>query len=173
MVFVPLLITMAVIFAALSIVTRGTDKTVMHTLTAIIIGAQAFSSAILLALSRRKIWVVELVQPASFITFGLTLIVLNSVEIVSDIDNDSRMRQFWLVPLTYLVHSLYSSASWFESTITRILFYCAISVGFIMHRIHMGDEADALQGLSMLSLMMPLLEISIYNNVKAQAKLFH
>ena len=134
---------------------------------------QVLPMAIFLILSLKKIWFIELVQPISFISMALTFLVLNTANIFDHLDSDQRQRQIHLIPFIYLIHVQFSTSVWFESMIMRLPIYSLTVVVFLAHRVSLNDETNFVQGLALLVSIIPCFELNVYNNIKAQTKLFH
>ena len=70
------------------------------------------------------------------------------------------------------MHSLYSSVSYFEAILTRLIIMALLTLWMANHRNAMGDENAPIMGMFMAVAIFFAIEISIFNNYNAKLQLF-
>lgn len=103
-------------------------------ITCVLIGVQALVATIFLVLSFKYTFLVEVVQVSANLALGALILLLNSGWTYKGMNDSIRTRQLYVMMLSYVLHTLYSSATWFESIILRLVTSLAPVVAFVIFR---------------------------------------
>ena len=140
--------------------------------TSFLFGLPALVGGFLLAFSFKRIALVELLTPVMLLLFSLTLLLINTTEICGVPKETMRQHQIFLILIIFLLFAFFMSASYLRSFITRTIYTMPVISLTMVNRLHHNDSINFAQAWVMTLFAVALMELNVYVNTKAKAKLF-
>lgn len=167
-VLLPAIAVMCIASFGLLLMPEGLTRQTLTMILALY-GVPVVFAGVIFTFSKKYAWLAELIGPGMTLPFAISLLVFNTV---ASVPEELYRVQYMAIATLYAITALFLSTSYFKHLIFRLSMTLLMLGALLAFRISVEEEFSVIAYILMNVACIPMVETTIYINVKAQLKLF-